>query len=185
VGIYQWLENNMPVQLSFPNGGDFPPEKRRTKLDSVIDHIFQVLPAASVKQIQERLAKRGLSIKMDGVRDAVRHLRKRAMEYQWTIPHVHTGKTTGEEKYFAILVEKDKLFHTDPAFKGHLASGTASIVSRLATESKNQSVMLKSAAEATYISKPLREELREMAEECSSMHNKARRVLRYLKANNG
>jgi hypothetical protein len=175
----------MAVQVEFPEGADFPPGKRRSKKDEILDHLFQVLPATSVRQLCERLVKRGLVIKEAGVRDAVRHLRKHAMDYLWTIPHVNGGKTTSAEKYFALLIEKDKSFHTDPVFKGHLSSGTATIVTRIATESKNQSMMLKAAAEATYLSRPLREELREMGEECASVHNKARRVLRYLKANNG
>jgi hypothetical protein len=172
----------MAEQLTFP--GDFPPEKKRSELDIIIDHIYQVLPAPSGKKIVERLKQRGLPVNMEGIRRAIKYLRKHCAEYQWTIPHVHTGRTN-DDKYFALLMAKDRSFHVDPRFKGSLSSGTVSIVTRVATESRNQSAMLKAAADATYISKALREGYRDMAEDLLFVSNKARRVLRDIKANNG
>lgn len=174
----------MSGTIEFPFSEDFPPKKKQSHLDEVIEHIFQVLPAASINEIGARLKKRGLLLTESTVRGALARLRKQATDYQWTIPHVN-GTTASDQKYFAILIDKDKTFHTDPAYKANLAGGTVSIVKRLSTESKNQSLMLEAAASATYLSTNVRAELKEMAEECRSIHNKARRVLRYMKSSNG
>lgn len=174
----------MAVQIPFPQDADFPPKRPDSRYDQVIEHLFQVLPASSVNEIIERLNKRGLNVTEGTMRGALKHLRKNADVYQWTVPHVNTSRIS-EMKYFAILLEKDKTFHSDPGCRRSLTEGTKTIVSRIATESKNQSVMLQAAAQATYLSRPIREELTEMADECTSLHKKARRVLRYLKSNNG
>jgi hypothetical protein len=175
----------MSNQIDFPFPDDqMPPEKKRSQNDEIIDHLFQVLPAMSLNDIHEKLKKRGFVVSRSAVKNAIAHLRDNAHEYQWTIPHVHTHCTEAQ-KYFAILIEKDRTFHTDPSYREHLADGTSSIVKRLSTESRNQCVMLRAAADATYLTKNIREELKDMADECSSIHNKARRVLRYLKSNNG
>jgi hypothetical protein len=161
-----------------------PPQKRHKQIDDIIDQIFQVLagqPARSVAEIHQRLLKQGLRLSEEKLRGVISHLRKHADFYQWTIPHVRGGRPTDTDRYHVILVTKDQDFYTDPAFKGHLLGGTSSIVKRVASESKNQSMMLRAAAQANHISKNLRAELNEMAEELDSTSRKAKRVLRYVK----
>jgi hypothetical protein len=170
--------------LQFPDDDyEGPPKKKRSVMDEIIDNIFQVLPAESALQISDRLKDRGVTIGVQYTRGALRFLRAHSDEYQWTVPHVSSVVIPGDLKYFHLLLEKDGTFHCDPMFLSHLADGTEHIVKRIATESRNQCGMLRAAANATYLRPNIRQELREMADECAGIHSKARRVLRYLKDN--
>jgi hypothetical protein len=173
------------LPIPFPDGGDFPPPKRHKKVDDIIDVLFQCLPAASGKIILQRLEKRGIHITYNYLMNVISDLRRNCIEYQWTIPHVKSGIPTGENKFFHILVTKDKVFYSDPEFRGHLADGSESMLTRIQTESSHQGSMLKAASEAQYGSRFLKEVFSDMSEECLALSKKAGRVLRTMKAGNG
>lgn len=174
--------------IPFSDGDKVPPRRRQKKFDLIIDAIFQVLPAASVKEIHERLLAtelaRKIAIKENIVRGAIAHLRKNSRIYQWTIPHVPTHPSY-EGKYFAIMINKDESFSSDPGYIEKFTDGTTGIIRRILTESMNHSMMCKAAAASKNISRPLRTSFEDLAEDAHTLASKARRVLRNLESNQG
>jgi hypothetical protein len=174
----------MAKQIKFPGDADFPPPKRHKKIDDILDMLFQCLPAPSGEVIQGRLAEKGIDINYAYLMVVISYLRKHCDEYNWTIPHVKAGAPSGEDKFFHILLEEDGTFFSDPQFQGHLTDGSASMLTRLQTESENQASMLRAASEAEHGSRFLKQVFSDMGEECRAMSKKCGRILRIMKAGN-
>lgn len=171
------------IEMFPDDGAKSPPAPKQKAIDQLVDAIFMALPADSIPQIQQRLAKSGLTVAQSSLRSAIAYLRKHADYYQWTIPHVITSSGLHENKYFALLLEKDKTFHSDLSSQEHLRNGCKSTVKRIATQSKIQAVSLRAATAASYMSKKNRDELNELADECEGVSKKANRTLRYMDVN--
>ena len=167
--------------VSMPSAALTPPPRKKKRTDEVIDHMFMALPARGLLEIVDRLNKKGLNVTLSIVRKAVAHLRRHSNLYEWTIPHVKTNSEM-DNKYFVLLIDKDKNYHTDPCYRKNLAHGTDKILLRVSTESKNQREMLLAAATATYVNPALRAEYKEMADDCEALYRKANRVIRMNKA---
>ena len=68
----------------------------------LLDRMFQVLPAPSAAVIGARL-----NISPQHVHELLMHLRRRSHEHGWTVPHVRRGRTTEQDRYIVVLVERD------------------------------------------------------------------------------
>src|SRR6478609_10543975 len=118
------------------------PKPGETSLrDKIIERMFDALPATTMDEIAQRVRPKmsGYRIPTSYFHRALAHLRKNPEKYGWTVPHVG-GDSTQENRYFAMLVERDGSYHFDqsPSSMAHLHDGSKSIVSRIATESANQ-----------------------------------------------
>src|SRR6476619_6576413 len=127
-----------------------PKPGNTSKKDKIIEVMFDALPATTMEEIVEKIRRKMPEIEDWDVPRALSHLRKNTEKYGWTIPHVG-GNATKENRYFALLVERDGSYYFDksPESMAHLHDGSRSIVSRIATESGNQASMLLIAAKHT------------------------------------
>jgi hypothetical protein len=119
-----------------------PIPKDPSKMDCLIDHLFQVLPADDHEEISRKLTKRaGRKIDAAYVSTLLSYLRKNSHKYGWTVPHSSRGakgKNKKGKRFFHVLVERGR----DPQFDVHheqnLQDGVASTISGVATQMRNQ-----------------------------------------------
>ena len=122
------------------------PSVTKTKMDIAVEALFQCLPASNYEEIRRRMARElGHRINTGFVRNTLSYLRGHVEKYGYTVCYVKNG-TSGpaldKDRYFAMLVEKDRSFHVDPQHRRHFTDGTLSKLLGVATVTGNLAMMI-------------------------------------------
>lgn len=113
------------------------------KYDRLIDLLFQVLPADSPVQITTRVNKlSNVRYNVSQVNGSIAHLRKNALRYGWTIPHVPRGAGYIKDRYQAAVHFSNGKWHIDPAAYQKMIKGNSGTLSEAATKTENNAVGL-------------------------------------------
>jgi hypothetical protein len=166
----------MANPIPFPNGG-LPP-KREGRIDFLIAQLHMILPAKSLKEIQEGYTRKGIAVSIPMIGQLLTHLRRYAAIYNWTVPHVKRGRVRPEGCYFAVHKEKDGFFTTDAEKRAFTQDGLRGLVRTIATSSKSEAAALEMYAQ--YERRPQREAITELVVDCQYIARKARGVLRQM-----
>ncbi len=161
----------------------FPKKK---KMETMIDALFQCLPASSHKEIAQAISKQlGYGVKPSYVGTLLTYLRGNVEEFQWTVPLAKRGRHTMDEegnRFFHVLVESEKEPFFDAEHKAQLNAGLVSTISHAASSMEHE-------AEALDLSIPYCQEpttqkwLRSYARRTRQMAEDAQEVVEMLKSN--
>jgi hypothetical protein len=104
--------------------------------DSLIEDIYQVLPADSVADIAKKTHASPKDVEL-----AIKHLRKYCKNYGWTIPHVSSNNVkydpSQKGKYFAVILEKDSSSTIDNTKRLHYTRGSYASLVRASSQLTN------------------------------------------------
>ena len=142
-----------------------------------IEALYQVLPAESMKDIVTRLRGHGVFLSVPDLRNALNYLRKHSETYGFTVPY---AGGPGSYKFYATLLEKDGVFHSDPEYKSSLNSGSRKTSKSIITYTTHVSRALRSASCATHIPRSLREDFVYFAEKYDQIARDIKRLYRKL-----
>jgi hypothetical protein len=125
-------------------------------MDKIIDAIWLALrkPATTYEELAERVSTSMKErISASDISNALAYLRRNALEYGWTVPHVKRGapvdgnaiEDDGDDgRYFRCLIDRDGtfFFDDDAAASAHFKRGAEATLNQIVTLSKNSVTML-------------------------------------------
>ena len=125
----------------------------KTKMDKAVEALFQCLPASSYDEIRRKMQREtGWRINVGFVRQVLSHVRHNVPTYGFTIPYVMSGGGKGrtkaekqqdtEDRYFAILVQRDGTFHMDPQHRRFFSDGIGNKIMGVGTVVMSASLMI-------------------------------------------
>jgi hypothetical protein len=157
-----------------------------TKVDELIEVIFDLLPATSYEEIATgatRKLRRPISVGL--VNNAIARLRSNSAHYAWTIPHVKRGnaKESDEGRYIALLVDRDGHYELDqnPDASRHIYNGIGGTIQQTATMMGNATAAIEIAATHTR-SVNARNKLKDLAADFDYLSRKAAALVREMAA---
>lgn len=148
----------------------------KRKIDKYVEALFQVLPASSYEDIRLKMQKElGKRFAPGQIGAVIAYLRKHVDEYGFTVPHVGSHSVDGEQRYFAVLVEKDGSFYFDPAHRKYLSDGQSCTIKTIATQAANMVVMLDVSMQCER-SRARREHMEDLHENLSYVAKRTKRI---------
>jgi hypothetical protein len=157
-------------------------EEEDSKVDQLIEAIFDALPATSYEEITRKVVKATkLKTNIGQINNAICHLRANCAEYGWTIPHVKRGNAIDSDKgrYIALLVDRQGHYELDqnPDATRHISNGITGTIKQ--TMSLMQNVGTASRIAATHTrSVNQRARLNDLASDFEYIARKAAAVAR-------
>jgi len=157
--------------------------KHVSRMDQLIEDIFDALPASSYEDIASRVSgRKRFTTSVAMVNNALAHLRANAAAYGWTVPHVIRGASE-DNRYIALLVDRDGHYELDQnsEARGHITNGAAGTLQQVATMMENERFAIRVAATHTR-SINARAKLNDLADDFAYIARKAAAAVRELDA---
>jgi hypothetical protein len=165
--------------IDFPADGPSLPERKKLRVDLLIEAIFFSLPASSVQEITDRVNARGLKVTRDDIYEAITYLRQHAKSYKWTIPHVRRGKPY-PNRFIIALQEKDGTFSHDKQDRAAVHQGARGSVQYATDLLRNCYTALEFVS--VNVGSKYRGAFTDLAEDCKDLNRRCHRVLREMEA---
>jgi|SRR5215471_2005063 len=146
------------------------------RIDTLIDKMFDQLPARSLAEIAE-----ALDISVGYVGMLLTILRKNSKHYGWTVPDAQCGINSDQSyRFHAVLVDRDGRWEIDEDTHEHARLGAVSTVSHIITRQRNECAAFEALKQYTR-SRNLRAEYDDLIADFGYLSRKMTKVLDSLR----